>query len=204
MASLRLRSTKPRPNSASNHSELRRALVLCADHEPNASAFAVRVTASTGASLPACVLAGLATLSGPLHRGMTDRLRAMLAELGLRGDRARAVAARLARCENLPGFGHRLYPQSDPRAAALFAALPPGRTWRRLITAVEEQTGRRPNIDAALIMLEDRPHLPVCAASALFATGRTAGWIAHALRQRQEGQLIRAGTVHAGPEQKVA
>ncbi len=42
---------------------LRRALVLLADHELNASTFAVRVAASTGASLSACVLAGLATLT---------------------------------------------------------------------------------------------------------------------------------------------
>jgi len=44
---------------------LRRTLVLLADHELNASTFAVRVAASTGASLSACLLAGLATLTGP-------------------------------------------------------------------------------------------------------------------------------------------
>jgi citrate synthase len=179
---------------------VRRALVLCADHELNASTFAVRVAASTGASLPACLLAGLATLSGPLHGGVTNRLRAMLAEPGLRRDPARAVAARLERGEEIPGFGQRLYPNGDPRAAALFAALPPGRTWRRLVTAVEEQTGRKPNIDAALVMLEDVLHLPVGAAFALFAVGRTTGWIAHAMEQHQDGRLIRPRAVYAGPE----
>lgn len=179
---------------------LRRALVLCADHELNASTFAVRVAASTGASLSACVLAGLATLSGPLHGGVTDRLRAMLAEPGLRRDPATAVAARLARGEEIPGFGQRLYPNGDPRAAALFAAWPPGRTWRRLVDTVEEQTGRRPNIDAALVMLEDSLRLPVGAAFALFAVGRTVGWIAHAMEQHQDGQLIRPRAVYAGPE----
>jgi citrate synthase len=58
---------------------IRRALVLCADHELNASAFAVRVVASTGAALPACLLGGLAALSGPLHGGMTERANAFLA-----------------------------------------------------------------------------------------------------------------------------
>ena len=179
---------------------LRRALVLCADHELNASTFAVRVAASTGASLPACLLAGLATLSGPLHGGVTDRLRAMLAEPGLRRDPASAVAARLARGEEIPGFGQRLYPNGDPRAAALFDALSAGRTWHRLVTAVEEQTGRKPNIDAALVMLEDVLHLPVGAAFALFAVGRTAGWIAHAMEQHQDGRLIRPRAAYAGPE----
>src|SRR5215471_16559443 len=46
---------------------IRAALVLCADHELNSSAFAVRVVASTGASLAACVSAGLGALSGPRH-----------------------------------------------------------------------------------------------------------------------------------------
>jgi citrate synthase len=179
---------------------LRRALVLCADHELNASTFAVRVTASTGASLPACLLAGLATLSGPLHGGATDRFRAMLAEPGLRRDPAKAVAARLARGEEIPGFGQRLYPNGDPRAAALFGALEAGRTWHRLVGAVEEQTGRKPNIDAALVMLEDVLHLPVGAAFALFAVGRTAGWIAHAMEQRQDGRLIRPRAAYAGRE----
>ncbi|TGV63683.1 citrate synthase, partial [Mesorhizobium sp. M2D.F.Ca.ET.160.01.1.1] len=41
---------------------IRRALVLLADHELNASTFAARVAASTGASPAACLLAGLATL----------------------------------------------------------------------------------------------------------------------------------------------
>ena len=43
---------------------IRRALVLLADHELNASTFAARVAASTGASLAASGLAGLAALSG--------------------------------------------------------------------------------------------------------------------------------------------
>src|SRR5215469_8349471 len=43
---------------------VRCALVLCADHELNASSFATRVAASTGASLHVAVCAGLATLSG--------------------------------------------------------------------------------------------------------------------------------------------
>jgi citrate synthase len=183
---------------------LRRALVLCADHELNASTFAVRVAASTGASLPACLLAGLATLSGPLHGGVTHRLRAMLAEPGLRRDPAGAVAARLARGEEIPGFGQRLYPNGDPRAAALFEALPAGRAWRRLVSSVEEQTGRKPNIDAALVMLEDVLHLPVGAAFALFAVGRTAGWIAHAMEQHQDGRLIRPRAVYAGQEPQMS
>jgi citrate synthase len=178
---------------------IRRALVLCADHELNASAFAVRVVASTGAALPACLLAGLAALSGPLHGGMTERVGALLAEPGMQDDPQVAIAARLARGENLPGFGHRLYPDGDPRAAALLAALAPGAWWQALLRAVWELTGLRPNVDFALVALEREAGLPAGSALALFAAGRTAGWIAHALEQRADGRLIRPRAIYAGP-----
>ena len=170
---------------------IRRALVLCADHELNASTFAVRVVASTGAALAHCLMAGLAALAGPLHGGTTARVRAALADPALLADPAEGLARRLDRGESLPGFGHRLYPNGDPRAASLLDALAPGRWWRELIAATEAQTGERPNIDFALVALERECRLPDGAAFAIFALGRTAGWIAHALEQNAEGRLIR-------------
>jgi citrate synthase len=177
---------------------VRRALVLCADHELNPSTFAVRVVASTEASLAACVLAGLAALTGPRHGGATDRVRALMAEPGVSEDPHQAFAARLARGERLPGFGHRLYPGGDPRAADLLAALGPDGHWARLIAAGEELTGRRPNIDLALVALEHRLGLRPGTAIGLFATGRTAGWIAHALEQQKAGNLIRPRARYIG------
>ncbi len=178
---------------------IRRALVLSADHELNASTFAVRVVASTGAGLPCCVLAGLAALSGPLHGGQTDRVRAFAGEPGMTSTPRTAVAARLARGERVPGYGHRLYPDGDPRAVALLAALGPSEAWRALDAAVLELTGQHPTIDVALIALERTLGLPQGAALAIFAVGRTVGWIAHALEQRQDGRLIRPRAAYAGP-----
>jgi citrate synthase len=60
-------------------------------------------------------------------------------------------------------------------------------------------TGLRPNIDAALYVLEQQLELPPGSALAIFAIGRTAGWIAHVLEQRQEGHLIRPRAIYAGP-----
>lgn len=179
---------------------IRCALVLCADHELNASAFAVRVVASTGAALPACLLAGLAALSGPLHGGMTERVAALLAEPGMEADPRTGIAARLGRGESLPGFGHRLYPDGDPRAVSLLAALDVGAWWRDMLAAVYDLTGLRPNIDLALVALERTRRLPAGAALAMFAAGRTAGWIAHALEQRQDGRLIRPRASYSGSE----
>ncbi len=170
---------------------IRRALVLCADHELNASAYAARVVASTGASLGACVLAGLSALSGPRHGGMTDQVRALAADPDIVSDPVRAFGARLARGETLPGFGHRLYPDGDPRCAALLSVFPPNPPWLGMIEAASRLTAKRPTVDVALAMLEANLPLPPGGALALFATGRTVGWIAHALEQRNENRLIR-------------
>jgi citrate synthase len=178
---------------------VRRALVLCADHELNPSTFAVRVVAATGALLAASVLAGLAALTGPLHGAVTDQVRALVAEVGTKGDPRSVMAARIARGERVPGFGMRLYPGGDPRAADLLAALSPGPRWAAIIAAGEELTGHRPNLDFALVALEQRLGLATGTAIGVFAAGRTAGWIAHALEQLKEGKLIRPRARYVGP-----
>jgi citrate synthase len=175
---------------------IRRALVLMADHELNASTYATRVVASTRAPLGACVLGGLAALVGPLHGGVTNELRAFLAEPAVVADPAGAVATRLARGERVPAFGHPLYPDGDPRAAALLSRLPPRGAAREVAEAMRVATGVPPNIDYALVVVEQQLRLPVGAAFALFAVGRTVGWIAHALEQWQSGKLIRPRAVY--------
>ena len=45
-------------------------------------------------------------------------------------------------------------------------------------------------------MLEERLRLPTGAAFAVFAVGRTVGWIAHALEQWLDGTLIRPRAVY--------
>jgi citrate synthase len=178
---------------------IRAALVLCADHELNASTFAVRVVASTGASLAACVAGGLAALSGPRHGAVTAQVEALFDEIEPVGDAARVVEARLARGDVLPGFGHPLYRDGDPRAAALIARLPADRMREALVDRVSEVGGGRPNIDLALAAARRALRLPRGAALAMFAIGRTVGWIAHALEQQQDGKLIRPRARYAGP-----
>lgn len=169
---------------------LRAALVLLADHELNASAFAVRVVASTGASLAAALAGGLAALSGPRHGGTTSLVEALFDEIEHSGDAAAVVEARLWRGDLLPGFDHPLYPEGDPRARFLLGELPPDPHRDGLIAAVAA-LGKTPNVDLALVALRRALGLPRGAAFALFAIGRTAGWIAHALEQLEDGRLIR-------------
>lgn len=184
---------------------IRSALVLCADHELNASAFAARVAASTGASLHASASAGLATLSGPQHGGATARAYALIGE-SLRQRRPdELVREYLRRGDVLAGFGHPLYPDGDPRASLLLdqlSTLHPRRAAmrgiRQLSGAVELQCGRRPSLDFALAAIVSIYGWSADAALALFAAGRMAGWLAHALEQRASGGLIRPRATYAG------
>ncbi|RQP23179.1 citrate synthase family protein [Piscinibacter terrae] len=188
------------------HEEIvRAALVLCADHELNASSFAARCVASTGAVLPVCVAAGLSALSGPRHGGIT----AAVEDLWDRCTSAsRAALRRMVRdCIAAPdaspqgqGFGHPLYPGGDPRAAYLLERLPRDARREAWIAEVHEQTGLRPSIDFALVALRRTLGLPSGAAFALFAIGRTVGWIGHALEQQSTASLIRPRAVYTGPQ----
>ena len=177
---------------------LRRALVLLADHELNASTFAVRVTVSTGASLASGVLAGLATLSGPLHGraavGVTELVRAGRQ----RGVRA-AVREWLAYGRAMSGFGHPLYPEGDVRAEALLGAFAVPAEYRELRAIVQELAGERPNIDFALAAMTACHRLPPEAPLILFALARSVGWLAHAMEQAAAGHLIRPRARYVGP-----
>jgi citrate synthase len=176
---------------------VRRSLVLLADHELNASTFACRIAASTGASLAAATLAGLATLSGPLHGGAAAGVR-RLAEEAERLGAEEAVAARLAHGMSTPGFGHPLYPEGDPRAAALGRVFAPSASLEALRQSVETATGARGNVDFALFALASALDLPADAPFALFAQARCAGWTAHAVEQIATGALIRPRARYVG------
>ena len=177
---------------------IRRALVLLADHELNPSTFAARVAASTGASLPACLLAGMGALSGPRHGGAGIAVAALVAEAE-RSGADEAVDRWLATGQGLPGFGHALYPSGDPRAAALLDHAPPDPALEALRKAAFEASGRLPNIDFALIALSRRLGLPAQTPLRLFAVGRSLGWAAHAIEQVLSGELIRPRARYVGP-----
>ena len=182
------------------------ALVLLADHELNVSTFAARVVASTGADLYACLTGALAASTGPLHGGASDRVEALLDEVGAPARAREVLQSRASRGDAIPGFGHKLYPEGDPRAVALMetARALAGRSERMAtLLAVADAMARGgrapPNVDFALVALARALDLPRGAAAALFVMGRTAGWVAHALEQRQAGYLLRPRAEYVGP-----
>jgi citrate synthase len=177
---------------------IRQALVLLAEHELNASSFAVRVAASTGAPVAACLIAGLATLSGPRHGGVGTQIRA-LAAVAKMGGGAEAIGAWLAQGRALPGFGHPLYPEGDPRARLLTERVKVRRPIGDLARAATEATGEAPNVDFALFALADALDWPDHAPLALFALARCVGWTAHLIEQAMSGGLIRPRARYVGP-----
>jgi len=91
----------------------------------------------------------------------------------------------------LAGFGHHLYPDGDPRAAALLAQFEPAEVITRFIDKATQLTGLHPNIDVALAALAAHCGLPDDAAFGLFATARSIGLLAHCLEQLSVAQVIR-------------
>ena len=99
----------------------------------------------------------------------------------------------------LAGFGHHLYPDGDPRAAALLALFEPPEVIARFIEKVTDLTGLQPNIDVALAALVAHHRLPADAAFGLFATARSVGLLAHSMEQLGETQVIRPRGRYVGP-----
>jgi citrate synthase len=188
------------------------ALILRADNELNPGTFAARVAASTGADLTSCITAAMGALQGPKHSGHTPAVARLLAEVGSI-ERADAVARKVAGSGKKPaGFGHPVYRAEDPRtptarrlAEAACAATGTTATFD-LARAVEEamvrRTGLRANVDYYLTVVYLAAGLPVAAFAPLFAVARTPGWIAHALEQSRDPELIRPRATYAGPDEQ--
>lgn len=181
------------------------ALILCADHELNVSAFTARCVASAHATPYAVVSAGLAALAGSKHGGHTQRVEAFLREVGSPQRARSAIAGRLRRGESLAGFGHTLYPEGDPRGRALLALVtehypdsPALELAEAMTAAAHDLTGDLPTIDFALVIMAEALQLPPGSPLALFAIGRTIGWIGHALEQYGLDRMIRPRARYIG------
>lgn len=176
------------------------ALVLLADHDLAASTLAARVAASTRANLYAVVGAGLGAIDGPLHGTMAERVVRLLD-----GDPLVALGNAFRSSEPVPGFGHPLYQQRDPRAEYLLGRLRaefPGPILDAadvIVTELRERNSTFPTSDFALAVMTKAFDLRIDAAEAIFALARTAGWIAHAIEEYKEPPLrFRVPGVYVG------
>ncbi|MBX7249182.1 MAG: citrate synthase [Caulobacteraceae bacterium] len=179
---------------------LRRALVLSADQGLDAPTLAVRVTAQTGAALGACVLSGWAALGGPRAGGKLTAVAAFVSEAARSQDARTAARQRLAQGLEIPGFGGDEVPGGDPRARALIEAARLPTPLMDIVRVGEGLTGQPASFDLALALVGRHLDLPREGAFAVYAIGRTAGWLAHALEQAQSGSPIRARLRYVGPD----
>ena len=186
-------------------------LVLHAEHSSNASTFAARVAAGTGADIGSCIVAAIATLKGPFHGGAAEAVQKTVEEIGDPQKAIDFVEQKIKAGEKVMGFGHRVYKNEDPRATDLRGvarALGEQRgndRWFQILREIEKAMepyrakGIYPNVDFyagavySLLGIPDEQFIP------MFAVGRMPGWVAHVLEQYSDNVLIRPLLEYTGP-----
>ncbi len=194
---------------------LNTCFILQAEHGLNASTFAARITAATLADMHAAVTAALGALKGPLHGGATDGTMRMLDEIGSVDRVAAFVEKGFASKYKFPGFGHRVYVTTDPRAkflrafaqelskAASAKSLPPYfEIQERLVEEVNKRRQFPVNVDFYAATTYTYLGIPADLGTSIFAIGRMAGWCAHVMEQHGDNRLIRPESEYTGPTGK--
>jgi citrate synthase len=185
------------------------ALTLHAEHELNASTFAARVTAATLSDIYSSVTSGIGALRGPLHGGANEEVIKMLLEAGTADRAMQMVQDKLARKEKIPGFGHRVYHTTDPRAASLkeLADELGRRTGheelyqvsRQIEQFMKEVKNLNANVDFYSASTYYSLGIPIDLFTPIFAVSRMSGWTAHILEQYRNNRLIRPRAEYVGP-----
>ncbi len=185
--------------------------VLHAEHSSNASSFAARVVAATGADVHSAIVSGIAALSGPAHGGAAENVMQMAREIGDPANAAQYVKAKRSRREPVMGFGHRVYRTEDPRARHLrdgvrrLSAERGEPTWFAILEAVEEamrpyaRLGVAPNVDFYAGVIYHLLGIPQEFFVPIFALGRVPGWTVQVLEQIENNILIRPLLDYTGP-----
>jgi citrate synthase len=175
---------------------LNAALVLSLDHDLAASTFAARVAASARADPYSAIGAALGAFNSVLHGGASILAVDLLSDVLLHHCPEAALRRQMSSTTGIPGFGHVLYSQRDPRAQHLFALMNAEPSYsagvdaaRQVISVVRARTTRIANIDLALAALAVSRGLRPDSGQAIFAVGRTVGWIAHIVAEYAEPPL---------------
>ena len=182
------------------------------------SGFTARIIASSRASLVSAALGAYCAFTGPLHGGAPGPTLDLLDEAAAAPDLDAWAEQKLAAGARLMGFGHRVFPQGDPRAAILRRALDriaesePAMARRLLFARAMERAVAAafarlkpdrppllPNVEINAALLLDAVGLPRDAFMPVFAVARGAGWLAHAMEQQRENRLVRPSSRYVGP-----
>ena len=187
---------------------LNAALVLLMDHELAASTMAARVAAGTGADPWLVLLTGLAALGGPRHGRSSVAAEGLLDAVRQEGVEGLDRYATEAGDGGIPGFGHKVYVDADPRAEVLLdhvAQLDPD-GWpavESLLLAVSGRFGLSPNVDLGLAALVQACGFRPGSGETVFALSRIVGWLAHAMEEYPQGLRFRPRAVYTGEARDV-
>ena len=177
------------------------SLILYAEHGFNASTFTARTVVSSLSDIYSGVVAGIASLKGPLHGGANEAVMHLLLEVGEPSRAKEWMLAALREKRVVMGFGHRVYKNGDSRVPTMkkyarkMAEFTGQSKWLDIADILEatmrEQKNIHPNLDFPSGPAYYMMGFDIDMFTPFFVMARITGWTAHIMEQQANNRLIR-------------